>query len=374
MAQRNRTDFPRRKLRRSTGIGWTSQLEFTVDSALLRELGERLVGQAHIALAELIRNAYDADATAVHVTVSKNRIDVADNGHGMDRQEFADFWMRIGSPHKQAQAESRGLGRTLTGSKGIGRLAVQFLANQTDVHTVSDKDDTKELHATVDWDAAVVAGELTEATASVTLKRPTTDYPLGSSHGTLIRLTNLSHEWEAENFRMLAREVWYLQPPFAEASGHRTTDEKSFTIHLTSADEDVVDEFQDQMRAYLSIWYARIVGKQRLVDEGTSNQHEIVLSLEFSDGESHRHNYRIEEPALAKSEFEIRIYHLQHRQRLGIRVAQAREYLNQYGGVHVVSGYYGTLLTASWRSERSGSSANRAFQRLGVSSSTALSG
>ncbi|MEI6128403.1 MAG: hypothetical protein WCQ99_17805, partial [Pseudomonadota bacterium] len=36
---------------------------FSVDSMLLRELGERLVGRPHIALAELVKNSYDADAT-----------------------------------------------------------------------------------------------------------------------------------------------------------------------------------------------------------------------------------------------------------------------------------------------------------------------
>jgi len=36
---------------------------FTVDSALLGELGERLVTSVHIALTELVKNAYDADAT-----------------------------------------------------------------------------------------------------------------------------------------------------------------------------------------------------------------------------------------------------------------------------------------------------------------------
>ena len=35
---------------------------FAVDAALPQELGERLIGQSHIALAELVRNAYDADA------------------------------------------------------------------------------------------------------------------------------------------------------------------------------------------------------------------------------------------------------------------------------------------------------------------------
>ena len=43
------------------------KLSFVVDSALLSELGERLVETDHLALAELIKNAYDADATEVTV-------------------------------------------------------------------------------------------------------------------------------------------------------------------------------------------------------------------------------------------------------------------------------------------------------------------
>ena len=45
---------------------------FEADSALLRELGERLVGQPHIALAELIKNAYDADATECVVSITND--------------------------------------------------------------------------------------------------------------------------------------------------------------------------------------------------------------------------------------------------------------------------------------------------------------
>ncbi len=42
-----------------------TKLTFTVDSALLGELGERLVEQVHYALVELVKNAYDADAKNV---------------------------------------------------------------------------------------------------------------------------------------------------------------------------------------------------------------------------------------------------------------------------------------------------------------------
>src|SRR6185436_16377948 len=95
------------------------KLKFTVDSALLRELGERLVGKPHIALGELIKNAYDADATFAEIVFEPNKalrgrkkkkgrgeIIVRDDGHGMTFDDFRDFWMRIGTTHKSQKSVS----------------------------------------------------------------------------------------------------------------------------------------------------------------------------------------------------------------------------------------------------------------------------
>ena len=92
------------------------KVKFTVDSALLRELGERLVGKPHIALAELVKNSYDADATKVEIRFKADSIEVVDNGHGMSFTEFEKFWMRVGSQHKQKQRFSREFNRPFTGS------------------------------------------------------------------------------------------------------------------------------------------------------------------------------------------------------------------------------------------------------------------
>ena len=78
-------------------------IPFTIDAELLRELGERLVGKPHIALAELIKNSYDADATQVTVKFlpDKDCIEISDDGHGMTFDEFKNFWMRIGTPIRE---------------------------------------------------------------------------------------------------------------------------------------------------------------------------------------------------------------------------------------------------------------------------------
>ena len=156
-------------------------LQFSVDSALLRELGERLVGQPHIALAELIKNSYDADAAAVEVRITPDQIEVADNGQGMNLSEFKRFWMRIGSTHKGAQRRSRKLHRPLTGQKGIGRLAAQFLGSGLTLITASDRGG-RELRARVDWAKAVRAGELTRAEAKYLERARTTLFPGDERH------------------------------------------------------------------------------------------------------------------------------------------------------------------------------------------------
>jgi hypothetical protein len=53
----------------SAQTGEATTENFEVDSALLGEIGERLVTTPHVALSELVKNAYDADATEVFVAI-----------------------------------------------------------------------------------------------------------------------------------------------------------------------------------------------------------------------------------------------------------------------------------------------------------------
>src|SRR2546421_11812504 len=108
-------------------IEQSGNLKFSVDSNILFELGERLVTKPSIALSELVKNAYDDDATKVTVTFDKvnehdGRILVEDNGHGMTFEEVENNWMRIATGRKRERPFSKIYCRPVTGSKGIGRL------------------------------------------------------------------------------------------------------------------------------------------------------------------------------------------------------------------------------------------------------------
>ncbi len=100
---------------------------FQTQGRLLQELGERLVARADVALMELIKNAYDADASQCAVRLSGESLLIIDDGHGMTETEFLTKWMEIATPDKQRNRRSRIYKRSVTGSKGIGRFAVRFL-------------------------------------------------------------------------------------------------------------------------------------------------------------------------------------------------------------------------------------------------------
>lgn len=323
------------------------QIKFTVDSALLRELGERLVGRPHIALAELIKNSYDADATKVIVRIESDKIEVVDNGHGMDFEEFRDFWMRIGTPHKQPQRVSRNLERPMTGSKGIGRLAVQFLAGMIEMHTVSERATDNELEARVDWDEAIEAGELTEAIARYREMLAATELPGDGKSGTAIILTDLKQDWGSDEITDLAREIWFLQPPFRASPDLISDKQRAFEIELRTDVPGAVKDFETQMLAYRDIWHARLVGEldPSLYDPETKTG-VVHLSVEFKDSSPKITEYYIPNCRLHAADFEVRIYHLRYRQPYGISVSDAREYLNEFGGIHVYDAgfhlpYYG---------------------------------
>lgn len=322
-------------------------INFSVDAHLLEELGERLVTKPSVALAELIKNAYDADATHVDIEFEPERdhIVVRDDGHGMTREGVRDFWMRIGTTNKLRREMSLLLGRRLTGSKGVGRLSVQFLAHVVHMTTVphpSLRGSTEPpywIETIVDWRKAVQAGELTNATAEYREWSGEPPWP----HGTEIALSHLKErvrKWSKEELRDLAREIWWLRPPF-ESFVKSWPEEERFEIRFEGP-IDFSQEFEKQLRAIERIQTARLVGQIR-------NGH-VEARLEFwqrgQPSGRHRIEYRIAdlpgndgrfdpEKNLNEADFEIRIYKLRGKQPEGIRIEDLRNYLDRFAGVHV---------------------------------------
>jgi len=70
---------------------------FRVDLRLLQELGERLISRDEIAIVELVKNSYDADAESVSVYINDNQTIIEDDGEGRGLSELNDGWLTIGT-------------------------------------------------------------------------------------------------------------------------------------------------------------------------------------------------------------------------------------------------------------------------------------
>jgi signal transduction histidine kinase len=333
---------------------------FTIDAALLHELGERLIGQSHIALAELIKNSYDADGYTCRITFKDDGIEIVDDGHGMTVSEFLSHWMRIGTTHKVDQKTSRNLGRRLTGSKGIGRLAVQFLAKEMLLETTA-KGGHETLSAFIDWETAEKGTELTSVEVEYQTHPGSGSYGSGSPHGLRIVLTGLRHQWSADDFRELGKVVWLLRSPFRSKSSKEEATASDFDIELEAPEiAEARKAFDSLMVEVLSDWKSRIIG----VVKGGRGQPSAKISVSFKEGygaaeaEVFREKVHlpirphdrpqdgVTKPLLDDVRFEIRIYKLEGRQGSGAAVDNVRVYFREFGSVSIYDNgfrlpYYG---------------------------------
>ncbi|HEY5708576.1 MAG TPA: ATP-binding protein [Solirubrobacterales bacterium] len=195
---------------------------FTVDTQLFRELGELLVGRDSTALTELIKNAYDADATHVVVTGEGLRdadgsITVSDNGVGMTRAQFVNGFLRIaGRGKSEGERRSPRLERRYTGEKGIGRLAAHKLAGQLTLSSVAADlpalEGSRRLQARIDWGEVERAETLDKLSAGA-LDVGVASLKGRSPAGTTLELLELRRQWSDEDLETFVREVDSFEPP-----------------------------------------------------------------------------------------------------------------------------------------------------------------
>ncbi len=340
-----------------------STATFTVDAALLQELGERLIGRSYIALAELLKNSYDADATYCRIEFRDDEIVVSDNGHGISEGEFRAHWMRLGTTHKAVTRESRGFRRPMTGSKGIGRLSVQFLADEMTLESTTAEDPSRHLYAFVDW-AGVRRGEDLETVNVLWQVRDTPIVcPVAENSGTRIVLKRLRSEWDTGEIEKLGQEIWLLRPP-SRAPSVRQAQPSALDFHVDIDAPKIRrarEAFDKLQNALFQNWKARIRGRLRDGRAGGEATVEVEFKAGYPEGQEAGRSFRERLPlplgppsgggsgtrcAIDRTRFEILVFKTAGRQPGGLAVSEVREYLRRFGNVSVYDSgfrlpYYG---------------------------------
>jgi signal transduction histidine kinase len=197
-----------------------SNLIFQVRPRLLMLLGDQLIRDANLAVFELVKNAYDADATRCSVTLENldnekdAEIIIQDNGSGMDETILRNVWMMIATDFRSRQrAENQRtpkFHRYPLGEKGLGRLSIHKLGRF--IRLITRTKGGQELQVEFDWDKIETAESLD--TAVVTLRKRQPEIFPGNKHGTRLEVTRLRETWSRGELRKLHRAVNSLCSPF----------------------------------------------------------------------------------------------------------------------------------------------------------------
>ena len=200
----------------------TLSLAFRPRARLLQLLGDELIGSPRLAVFELVKNAYDADAQFVEVVVedidsSAATIIVTDDGSGMTLAAIRDIWLVPAHDHRERQ---RAAGRRTVknrlplGEKGLGRFAAHKLGDE--ITLVTRAAQSLECVLSIDWTALVRHHDLSDATVKVRERTPRVFK--GESTGTQLTISKLRQHWTRGEVRRLQRQVTSISSPFFRRS------------------------------------------------------------------------------------------------------------------------------------------------------------
>lgn len=219
--------------------------QFDINPHVIRQLGEELVPDEMTALMELIKNAYDADASYVKIDINtegvyteeqltypthKGYIVVEDSGVGMDDTTIEKSWLTISYSNKRAGVDGikkkTKKERTPLGDKGLGRLSTQRLADYCEIFTTPEGG-SKRYHVAFDWREFDKVERLSQVPVKVESK------PAGTSNGTKLVLTNLlsTEVWKGDRLDTFKNKIVQVLTPFSEV--------RKFYVYVTVNGEHI---------------------------------------------------------------------------------------------------------------------------------------
>ena len=169
-----------------------SPFEMKFDPQTIKHLGVRMYSRLAPALAEIISNAYDADANNVTIVLTEENgipkeIRIEDDGTGIPLDEINSKFLIIGRNRRDDEGDkpSKKFNRLPTGKKGLGKLALFGLA---DTITISTRQSGKQNEFILDWNDLMNAKGIYQPIANII------NTNTNNANGTVITMTKLKRK------------------------------------------------------------------------------------------------------------------------------------------------------------------------------------
>lgn len=294
---------------------------------ILARLGEELNQGADQSILELIKNAFDADATKCTIELSDTAasggsIRVHDNGRGMDAAGIRDGWLVLGSSEKTPLKKTK-LGRTPAGNKGLGRLAALRMGKVVSLASVKENN-SRRLHSVrIDWELFDGANTVEDVKLEIKSEKNTK-----RQKGTWIELTDLKSALRSEDVKKLARAALLLTDPFG--------DKKSgFTVVLKAPEFSDVEKLVRQKYFDDADYHLQASVNSRGIAQANILDWKGEVLAACSHDELRADKQRFKCPP---STFDFWVFLLKTQEFLSARKARTadiRAWLSHFGGVHV---------------------------------------
>ncbi len=285
--------------------------------AILRRLGEELVPRPDQGLLELVKNAYDADATKCTIRIFNENgepsISIADDGVGMTSSQISQSWLVLGASEKTRKLTPK-FHRVPAGDKGLGRLAALRLGSSAVLISRPEVEPGIEYSAVLDWEAFENVRTVEQVSIPISVGK-TRRKP-----GTEVVIKNLRKRLSKSDAQHLARSLLLMSDPFDSVTGFKTSlNSDAFKDLSARVADGYFDEAVYHLTAELSAeGLATFVAKDKsgkvLWEENSSETYQTV-------------------PA----QFELWVFLLdgKHFARSTTSVKEVRNWLGVTGGVHI---------------------------------------
>jgi len=187
-------------------------VRFSVDAGIIDRLGKELVARHETAVSELVKNAYDADATRVILIFKESynvggTLEIEDNGLGMTREQLINGFMRLSSSDKLHFPRSPRYDRKRAGKKGIGRFSAQRLGKKLTIITQT-LEAVEALKVVFYWDDFMGDKELSFITNEIQYIEKQKD------EGTILIIEQLRDNWSEAQIKRVYRYASETIQPF----------------------------------------------------------------------------------------------------------------------------------------------------------------
>jgi C4-dicarboxylate-specific signal transduction histidine kinase len=196
---------------------------FRPRARLVSILGEHLISDQAVGLVELVKNAYDADATEVEIQIfglgnpDTTTVIIRDNGTGMTLSDIQDKWLSPAVDHKERDKQENRrtkLGRLPIGEKGVGRFAVHQIGKRLELITRAAN--SSEIVLPINWDRFETGDAYLDSMTVTIEEREPQDF-VGSATGTLLKIERARSQWTRQLLEKVHRTLRRLQSPLKDA-------------------------------------------------------------------------------------------------------------------------------------------------------------